>query len=416
MEFGQELVTQGQAYDYCITHEDTYYYFFTFDVQYYTDEYEAMIVLESMAFPYTNYLYRLNVQRGGRLDYQELSGITQAMQQQNLLLELHLEEISDNFGAVNYLNVDLGDQFGVLFFTTDESADDIDFYSFIRHGEDLITESETYHYSIYDEQSNRQYYFFAYQVAQWSEQYEAEIMFESGAINTAYHYLNLHVSRQDPNEVVIEELEEIVDPVVEIDDSIIVEYNALSEITDQLRESSNLVEFDAMELSNNYNVFDISATAGETVGIMFFVNNNDYRRVDISVPSGQNLISQNDVFANQVARSDSDFVYYYRSFKMNEDVSDVEASIELEIGGIDQLITINVARTVDFRELRAVYEELQMDGHLLTLHIEEISNNFGATNTMNVRSGDEFGVLLFTTGEQELDFYVMITEGHDMIS
>jgi hypothetical protein len=57
-----------------------------------------------------------------------------------------------------------------------------------------------------------------------------------------------------------------------------------------------------------------------------------------------------------------------------------------------------------------------MDGHLLTLHIEEISNNFGATNTMNVRSGDEFGVLLFTTGEQELDFYVMITEGHDMIS
>lgn len=113
-----------------------------------------------------------------------------------------------------------------------------------------------------------------------------------------------------------------------------------------------------MELSNNNNVFDISATAGETVGIMFFVNNNDYRRVDISVPSGQNLISQNDVFANQVARSDSDFVYYYRSFKMNEDVSDVEASIELEIGGIDQLITINVARTVDFRELRAVYEEL----------------------------------------------------------
>lgn len=57
-----------------------------------------------------------------------------------------------------------------------------------------------------------------------------------------------------------------------------------------------------------------------------------------------------------------------------------------------------------------------MDGHLLTLHIEEISNYFGATNTMNVRSGDEFGVLLFTTGEQELDFYVMITEGHDMIS
>jgi len=57
-----------------------------------------------------------------------------------------------------------------------------------------------------------------------------------------------------------------------------------------------------------------------------------------------------------------------------------------------------------------------MDGHLLTLHIEEISNNFGAINTMNVRSGGEFGVLLFTTGEQELDFYVMITEGHDMIS
>lgn len=115
-----------------------------------------------------------------------------------------------------------------------------------------------------------------------------------------------------------------------------------------------------MELSNNNNVFDISATAGETVGIMFFVNNNDYRRVDISVPSGQNLISQNDVFANQVAGSDSTtgVYYYYRSFTMNEDVSDVEASIELEIGGIDQLITINVARTVDFRELRAVYEEL----------------------------------------------------------
>jgi len=90
------------------------------------------------------------------------------MEEQNLLLTLHLEEISDSFGAVNYLNVELGDQFGVLFFTTDESADDIDFYSFIRHGEDLITESETYHYSIYDEQSNRQYYFFAYQVAQWS--------------------------------------------------------------------------------------------------------------------------------------------------------------------------------------------------------------------------------------------------------
>ena len=68
-----------------------------------------MIVLESNAFMYTNYLMRINVLREGRLDYQELSGIISAMAEQNLLVQLHLEEISNDFGAVNTLNVNLGD-------------------------------------------------------------------------------------------------------------------------------------------------------------------------------------------------------------------------------------------------------------------------------------------------------------------
>lgn len=68
-----------------------------------------MIVLESNAFMQTNYLMRINVLREGRLDYQELAGIISAMAEQNLLVQLHLEEISNDFGAVNTLNVNLGD-------------------------------------------------------------------------------------------------------------------------------------------------------------------------------------------------------------------------------------------------------------------------------------------------------------------
>lgn len=147
----------------------------------------------------------------------------------------------------------------------------------------MISESETYHYSIFDAASGRQYYFFAYQVATWSDQYDAEIMFESGAINTDYHFINLHVFRENPNEVIIDEP---VEPEIVIDTSIIVDYTALSEVANVLRESSHLIEFDLGEIGDNNNVFDISAAEGEEVGVMFFVSNNEYRRVDISVPSG----------------------------------------------------------------------------------------------------------------------------------
>lgn len=79
------------------------------------------------------------------IDYSELMGITEELEASNLLLTLDINQITPNLGALNTMNVNPGDVFGVLLSTTNSeignyASNDLNFFQFMEYGAELVTQ------------------------------------------------------------------------------------------------------------------------------------------------------------------------------------------------------------------------------------------------------------------------------------
>lgn len=101
-----------------------------------------------------------------------------------------------------------------------------------------------------------------------------------------------------------------------------------------------LVEFDVSEIQPGNSAFDLSLNAGDLFGVLYSCNpetvpnNNCMAYINTEFSTASELIAEGDFSANMVT-GDNWLTYFFRTFRVAQDVSDLSGSVELSISGLE---------------------------------------------------------------------------------
>lgn len=129
-------------------------------------------------------------------------------------------------------------------------------------------------------------------------------------------------------------------------------YEQLQGVSQSMGVDGKLVEFDVSEIQPGNSAFDLSLYAGDLFGVLYFCNreivpnNNCMAYINTEFSTASELIAEGDFSANMVYYSDNGMTYFFRTFRVAQDVSDLSGSIELSISGLESQITVNIERAL----------------------------------------------------------------------
>lgn len=289
--------------------ESRYNYYYEFTVADSSDLLEATVTFEHAIFTeIIDDVLLFNINR--EFTYEELEDL---IDEADRSINLQFDQLATEEVATRTQDVFLGDTVAVTLSHISGSR------SFaVTIGNDFVQEGVS-HTAVYNPLQERYFYYFEFQVSSSTSVDLAQIQiideFSSSTLSVTLERAYVAVQ---PDTVFL--------------------------LAEQFRNENRLIEFDSLYSIQQQDTFEISAAAGETFGVLFQVYDEFERTLSSDFTSGQGLISEGDIFADQVTISDSTSddtgmvgmtlytEYYFRTFKVAENNDEIDATIEMDLG------------------------------------------------------------------------------------
>lgn len=289
--------------------ESRYNYYYEFTVADSSDLLEATVTFEHAIFTeIIDDVLLFNINR--EFTYEELEDL---IDEADRSINLQFDQLATEEVATRTQDVFLGDTVAVTLSHISGSR------SFaVTIGNDFVQEGVS-HTAVYNPLQERYFYYFEFQVSSSTSVDLAQIQiideFSSSTLSVTLERAYVAVQ---PDTVFL--------------------------LAEQFRNENRLIEFDSLYTLQQQDTFEISAAAGETFGVLFQVYDEFERTLSSDFTSGQGLISEGEIFADQVTISDSTSddtgmvgmtlysEYYFRTFKVAENNDEIDATIEMDLG------------------------------------------------------------------------------------